>query len=157
MSFSFHPLLLIWPYQKLWWEFQTSLIGYGFFSKIQSRQKLDHHNWRTFPNPLPVPNQHFGYGTYTRLNKAILRADSWSPQKSVLVQVEPSKTEEVKFYTICFSHVFCVFWPVKKGLTFGPPDLEFPQKGTSGDTHIVHFGPHPICATEPPNYAQIIV
>ena len=45
---------------------------------------------------------------------------------------------------------------ITQGINLEPPDLEFPQKGASGATHIVHFGPHPICATEPPNYAQII-
>jgi hypothetical protein len=39
---------------------------------------------------------------------------------------------------------------IRKGTNLGPPDLESSQKGASGDIHIVHFGPHPICLKIPP-------
>jgi hypothetical protein len=34
---------------------------------------------------------------------------------------------------------------IRKGINLGPPDLESPQKDASGNTHIFHFSPYPIC------------
>src|SRR5882672_5764100 len=58
------------------------------------------------------------------------------------------KTEGAKFQTTGFFMFSCL---IRKGTNLGPPDLESSQKGASGDTHIVHFGPHPICLKIPPS------
>ena len=66
-------------------------------------------------------------------------------KKWVLVQVEPSESEEVKFQTAAFCEYFVFSCLIRKGINLGPPDLESPQKGASGNTHIFHFSPYHIC------------
>ena len=44
-----------------------------------------------------------------------------------------------------FHEYFVFSCLIRKGINLGPPDLESPQKGASGNTHIIHFGPYPIC------------
>src|SRR5258705_4533169 len=50
-----------------------------------------------------------------------------------------------------FREYFVFSCLIRKGTNLGPPNLESPRKGASGDTHIVHFGPHPICLKIPPS------
>src|SRR5882724_5744261 len=50
-----------------------------------------------------------------------------------------------------FREYFVFSCLIRKGTNLGPPDLESSQKGASGDTHIVHFGPLPICLKIPPS------
>jgi hypothetical protein len=51
---------------------------------------------------------------------------------------------------LAFCEYFVFSCLIRKGTNLGPPDLESSQKGTSSDTHIVYFWPHPICLKIPP-------
>jgi len=112
--------------------------------------QVDHSNWRTFPDPLLVPNHHFGHSTWPRQNKAILWPDSRSPWKMGPGTSRTVQTKGVKFQTAGFLWDFVLSCLIRKGTNLGPPDLESSQKAASGDTHIVHFGPHPIWPQNPP-------
>jgi hypothetical protein len=58
------------------------------------------------------------------------------------------KRSNFKLPALCKYFLFSCL--IRKNTNLGPPDLEYSQKGASGDTHIVYFGPHPICLDIPP-------
>jgi hypothetical protein len=60
------------------------------------------------------------------------------------------KWRRSNFKPLAFREYFVFSCLIRKGTNLGPPDLESSQKGISSDTHIVYFGPHPICLKIPP-------
>ena len=66
-------------------------------------------------------------------------------KKWVLVQIEPSKMRRSNFLPPVSHEYFAFSCLIKKGTNLGPPDSESLRKAAFGDTHIIHFGPHPIC------------
>jgi hypothetical protein len=75
---QFQPLPLKQLYRVIWWEFQISLFRSGFSLKNKSRYKSNHPIWRMLPNLSWCSHHYFGCSRCSRLNQAILWADSLS-------------------------------------------------------------------------------
>jgi len=102
------------------------------------------------PTCSSCPNHYFGYSRCHRHNQTFSWTYSRSPQKMGLETCWTVQFGGGQIFKLPgFCHCFGFSGLIRKVTGLGTPDLESPQKGLSGDTHIFQFGPYPIC-TKPP-------